>query len=58
MMRLLRFLIWGDAHQHKWASYGQVTCVYGEKDDKDGTPRRRQQSFQCETCGKIRIFEV
>lgn len=59
MLRLLRYLIWGDAHMHKWVPYGKVTSVYHDgDDDKEGNPRRREQSFHCQTCGKIRIFEV
>lgn len=58
MLRLLRFLIWGDAHLCKWVPYGDVTKVYGTEASTSGTPLRREQSFQCERCGTIRLFEV
>jgi hypothetical protein len=58
MLRLIRFLIWGDAHLHKWAPYGKVTSGYNEGDDTEGHPRRRDQAFRCDVCGKVRIFEV
>lgn len=56
LIRLLRWLIWGDGHLHKWVPYGDLTRCYWEDGDK--LPFRRQQSFQCEACGKIRIFNV
>lgn len=58
MIRLLRFLIWGDAHMHKWVPFGKVTEVYEFSDPSSGIPDARKQSFQCEICGKIRYFKV
>ena len=59
MLRLFRFLIWGDAHLHKWVPYGKRTNVFLEdEDEQKGTPAWRHQSFQCETCGMIRIFKI
>lgn len=59
MIRLLRWLIWGDGHLCKWTPYGKKTAVHWEEFGKiDETPMHIQQSFQCETCGNVRIFRI
>ena len=61
MIRLLRWLIWGDGHLHKWVPYGQTTRMYdgvGPSEHNDPLPVYIQQPFQCEHCGIIRIFRL
>ena len=59
MLRLFRFLIWGDAHMHKWKPYGDVTKVFDDVEGVErGMPDHRRQSFQCEICGEVRMFKV
>lgn len=56
MLRLLRFLVFGDGHLHKWEPYGEVTHIVESEQDK--IPYKNVQAFKCETCGKIRQFRV
>jgi hypothetical protein len=58
VLRLFRWLIWGDAHLHKWVPYRKEVSVWYGEADPDTAPDFRQQSFRCEHCGKIRIFKV
>lgn len=59
MLRLFRWLIWGDAHLHKWKPYGGEIKVFEDVEGLDrGVPAYSRQSFQCEVCGTIRMFQV
>lgn len=51
MWRVLKFLITGDWHLHKWIVIETAPCS-GE----DGRWTRRY--CQCEHCGTIKVFDV
>lgn len=51
MIRILRFLITGDWHLHKWKTLQSVEC-----EDGDGSVWSRYYC-KCEICGKHRKFD-
>jgi hypothetical protein len=50
MIRLLRYLIWGDWHQHKWELIHRRYEL--------GIFNHYVCTSQCEHCGKIRKFKA
>lgn len=59
MIRLLKWLIFGDGHLHKWEPYGDEVRVFVDPDDiPAGVPSYHKQSFRCAICGVPRRFKV
>jgi len=65
MIRLLRFIIFGDGHKHKWITEDASKINYysgseRHKRPEDMLPRRSTMRYiyRCEVCGlrKIQIF--
>ena len=52
MIRLFRFLITGDWHQHKWKIIETVRC----RGDFGNEWTRRY--CQCDHCGTIKVFDA
>ncbi len=52
MIRLLRFLVTGDWHLHRWRVIESATCT------DDFNRRWTRRYCQCEHCGKIKVFDV
>lgn len=50
MIRLFRFIFFGDGHKHKWETIHVVALVSVEGD----IPMRRKYYLQCEVCGNIK----
>lgn len=57
MIRLLRWLVLGDGHLHKWR-YVEKVEYYKEGRSKKDIPDRTEWIMQCETCGNIKIVKV
>ena len=59
MIRLLRFLITGFWHEHKWEIYdtGEVAIWL---DDNSTRPMRYVTTYiqKCSVCGKLKSFKV
>lgn len=55
MIRLIRFLITGDWHLHKWKTICKVD-VYGEFAEADDYPRYNKYDCKCEVCGIHKTF--
>lgn len=53
MLRLLKFLFFGDAHMHKWETVRTVDVAA-----ICGTVTGRDYECKCEICGKIKRFRV
>lgn len=51
MIRLLRFLLWGDGHSHHWE-----TIAHGPIMRDDGAKIGSFYECRCSTCGTIRQF--
>jgi len=51
MIRLLRWLIYGDAHTHVWKTIKEVELV-DEKDNQIGT----RYYCECSVCGTHKVF--
>ena len=52
MIRLLRFLVTGDWHLHKWVIIEEAMC------QGDGGGYWNRRYCQCEHCGTIKVFDV
>ena len=55
MIRLLRWLIWRDAHFHVWQDSGRIR-TFEEEDTV--TPTKIRQIQRCSVCGKMRVFRM
>lgn len=53
MIRLLRWLIWGDGHLHKWELRSTVNGWGGNE-----YPSAIFKSCQCSVCGEYRSFRI
>jgi len=53
MIRLLKFLIFGDAHLHKWVSVEKL-----HKTTKGGDVVAVYYICKCEVCGSIKRFST
>lgn len=49
MLRLIRWLILGDAHSHKWVIIQKVNVTEGNKIYSE------KRYLQCEICGNIKV---
>jgi|AACY02.9.fsa_nt_gi hypothetical protein len=56
MLRLLRFIIFGDGHVHTWEPFGQRISFY--ENEADTRPIRIEQTFICQKCGALRAKKV
>lgn len=54
MLRLIRFLIFGDAHIHKWETLKEIDII-GED---SSIPIAKKYVCRCTICGKIKKFRV
>jgi hypothetical protein len=52
MIRLLRFLITGDWHLHKWDDYTAHPMTF------EGFTFGKAYVLRCNTCGKMKTFKV
>jgi hypothetical protein len=54
MIRLIRWLIFGEAHIHKWTTIENID-VY-----RPGTtlPTASKYVCRCDTCGKIKVYRT
>jgi len=50
MIRLLKWLFWGDAHLHKWKIIKQEELI-----NKQKTNQWTRYTLQCEHCGNIKF---
>lgn len=53
MLRLIRFLLTGDLHLHKWKTIAKGPIV-----DNSRTRTGTYYECQCEVCGKIKGFSL
>ncbi len=54
MIRLIRILIFGDWHLHKWVTIEKLHLVWKEGDH----PHAFEYVLKCEECGKMTSFSV
>ena len=54
MIRLFRWLLFGDGHAHRWK------IIDSEKVSRssDGTVKGIRHTLQCKVCGKLDTFET
>ncbi len=59
MLRLLRFLIFGDWHMHRWETIREVD-IYdcGTYNNPNSIPIANKYECRCAICGKIKRFRV
>ena len=57
MIRLLRFLIFGDGHRHTWKYYGE-TKFYGETTYSEQLPEKIKHTMICTVCKKTKRVRV
>jgi hypothetical protein len=55
MIKLLRFLLTGDSHSHKWKIIGERRVI---GDDSSDIPIGKKYVCQCEQCGTIKVFKT
>lgn len=53
MIRLLKFLLTGDWHLHKWSVVERYP-IYGDSDKPKGVANEQE----CEICGERKLFKV
>lgn len=59
MLRLLRFLVFGDWHLHIWEDVGEPIKLYRPGvDPKKTLPQEATQQMKCRTCGKRTSYQL
>lgn len=59
MVRLIRWLIWGDAHVHKWEILERHPTTITQRDLLEGKEELYKTVLyvqKCITCGKLKTF--
>ena len=54
MIRLLRWLIWGDAHTHKWVLFTTTNVMT----EGSTIPDAIIHEYHCSVCGKHKMVKV
>lgn len=54
MMRLLRFLLFGDSHLHQWETIEKCNIV----DRYSGRVMNHDYECRCKVCGRYRVFRL
>jgi len=55
MIRLIRWLIFGEAHIHKWTTIENID-VYNSSSST--LPTASKYVCRCDTCGKIKVYRT
>jgi len=55
MIRLLRWILTGDGHLHKWVKIKEVASFWNASDP---LPMYTKHVCRCEICGEIKGFKV
>lgn len=61
MIRLIRWLIWGDTHVHKWEIIERHPIVITKRDLLDGDEKSYKGIFylqKCSVCGNLKTYET
>lgn len=57
MIKLLKYLIFGEAHTHKWAKEKTI-YVYADYSSNKELPIYEKVICKCNICGKYKVFKI
>lgn len=56
MLRLLKFLIFGDAHLHEWEVIGEDVITYTYNENNSSVDKKMFR-LQCKKCGNVKTVK-